>query len=541
MKTILSFLSREAHLSPRSGIYRPSGLLSPAGHFIARSAFILLLCCPMVLAAQHGSGIAVAVSTGSPTTVMFDVSWSKTGMPDVWSDTVWVWVDYNNAGKMERLPVTGATLTATSAPGAFTCIPSKVYELEASASTFCEGGAGVTFALSGTDKGASYELYRDDTPEAVATLEGTGSPATFSGSFGAGTYSARTVPDGGFCPAEMSGMHEVSEQPVPTITTQPAGNSVCSNGTVQLRVVATGATAYQWRKNGVAILSEGSGYTSATYTTAALSANATYTVVVSNAGCSVTSSAAPVTLITLVTDFTKFTPFSSEPIGTTWCLVDKRAGGNSYTYKVRKMPDGHIWMVQDLKFGTCPNDLTHWNNDNSEAATASTPTVHDGYVGHCRSTTYTDAGFLYNWPAAMQSTKAYYGSTVTVGCSGTVTGTSGTAPSVCQGICPEGWHIPTGKSTGEFYDLHYNYNRGCVTTNGDCWNAFSDWEGVLGGYCSFNGTPANQGSLAAYWSSTYASSYYAYGLYFINGATYPGTHSYYNKDAGFSVRCLRNY
>jgi hypothetical protein len=50
-------------------------------------------------------------------TVTFNVSWKNTGMPAVWSDTVWVWVDYNNAGKLERLPLLpGATLTATSAP-----------------------------------------------------------------------------------------------------------------------------------------------------------------------------------------------------------------------------------------------------------------------------------------------------------------------------------------------------------------------------------------------------------------------------------------
>jgi hypothetical protein len=35
--------------------------------------------------------------------------------PDfLWSDSVWVFVDYNNAGKMERLPLSGATLTSPS-------------------------------------------------------------------------------------------------------------------------------------------------------------------------------------------------------------------------------------------------------------------------------------------------------------------------------------------------------------------------------------------------------------------------------------------
>jgi hypothetical protein len=33
-------------------------------------------------------------------------------MPEVWSDTMWVWVDYNQNGKMERLPVTGATASS---------------------------------------------------------------------------------------------------------------------------------------------------------------------------------------------------------------------------------------------------------------------------------------------------------------------------------------------------------------------------------------------------------------------------------------------
>jgi uncharacterized protein (TIGR02145 family) len=602
----------------------------------------------MMLAAED-NGVKVsnlAVSAGTPSTVTFDVQWTNDHAPEfVWSDTVWVWVDYNNNGVMERLPVIGATLTATSAPdvgkvvedagnnqgrwlvgnarsegsfsatvqlftdepsvgglcvyasnyppmgeylssteisftgtppyevvlggndestytatvgkgesllipngeailsftdktgapGTFTCIPSTVYDLVASASGFCEGSAGVIFALSGTDNGASYELYREGTPEAVATLVGTNSAATFSGLFGAGTYTAHTVPGGGFCPADMNGVHEVKAGVIaaPVITTQPASDSVCSNGTVQLRVVATGATAYQWRKDGNNV-TDGSGGTSATYTTAALSASATYTVVVSNTECSVTSSAALITRITTVTDFTAFTPSSSEPIGMTWCLVDKRESSNNQTYKVRKMQDSRIWMVQDLKFGTCPNDLTHWNNDNSEAATASTPTVHDGYVGHCRSTTYTAAGFLYNWPAAMQNKGTYFGGSYQ-GCSGT-----GATANTCRGICPEGWHIPTGNSGGEFYDLHYNYNRGCVTTNGDCWNAFSDWEGVLDGSCDSDGTPNHQGLYGHYWSSTYNRYWNTYDLYFYNGKTYPGTTAQPNH-YGLSVRCLRNY
>jgi hypothetical protein len=74
--------------------------------------------CPALSLAQNG--VTVSGLDVKPGTVTFNVSWKNTGVPDVWSDTVWVFVDYNNGtGKMVRLPLSpGATLTATSAPGA---------------------------------------------------------------------------------------------------------------------------------------------------------------------------------------------------------------------------------------------------------------------------------------------------------------------------------------------------------------------------------------------------------------------------------------
>jgi hypothetical protein len=71
-----------------------------------------------MLFAQNGMTVSnLVVHTGSPTTVTFDVSWKNSGMQPVWSDTVWVFVDYNKNGVMTRLPLTaGATLTKTSSP-----------------------------------------------------------------------------------------------------------------------------------------------------------------------------------------------------------------------------------------------------------------------------------------------------------------------------------------------------------------------------------------------------------------------------------------
>ncbi|MDR3184970.1 MAG: hypothetical protein LBT49_06175 [Prevotellaceae bacterium] len=70
-----------------------------------KKLFLLLLCCPVVLAAQNGITISeFKVASG---TVTFTVSWNKTPI-----DSAWVFVDYNNAGTMTRLPLSGVSASA---------------------------------------------------------------------------------------------------------------------------------------------------------------------------------------------------------------------------------------------------------------------------------------------------------------------------------------------------------------------------------------------------------------------------------------------
>jgi hypothetical protein len=83
-------------------------------------AFLLLLF-PAALMAQTTNGVKVENFLVGSGVVTFDVSWDENTIPPEatpWSDTVWVFVDYNNNGVMTRLPLntSGATLTATSAP-----------------------------------------------------------------------------------------------------------------------------------------------------------------------------------------------------------------------------------------------------------------------------------------------------------------------------------------------------------------------------------------------------------------------------------------
>jgi hypothetical protein len=97
--------------------YERKNILLTKKIFMKKNLLLMMLCCPVMLAAQNGVTVSnLAVNAG---TVTFNVQWTNDHAPGfLWSDTVWVFVDYNNAGKMERLPLLpGATLTATSPGG----------------------------------------------------------------------------------------------------------------------------------------------------------------------------------------------------------------------------------------------------------------------------------------------------------------------------------------------------------------------------------------------------------------------------------------
>jgi len=98
------------------------------------------------------------------------------------------------------------------------------------------------------------------------------------------------------CSGVVSGSTS-SVQGAPSITAQPAGQTVTVGQTATFTVVATGSAplSYQWRKNGVAI----AGMMSSSYTTSATTSadnGAQFTVVLSNSVGSVTSSVAALTV-----------------------------------------------------------------------------------------------------------------------------------------------------------------------------------------------------------------------------------------------------
>jgi uncharacterized protein (TIGR02145 family) len=225
--------------------------------------------------------------------------------------------------------------------------------------------------------------------------------------------------------------------------------------------------------------------------------------------------------------FENFLPNSDAVAGNYWLLMDERDGKK---YLVEKMADGRIWMVENLQFGDCTSISFH--DDNSATDVAAEPTVAAGYVGHCRSGVASNTGYLYNWPAAMQHTNAYQSSSDhSFACTGTGSGTASPNPAFCKGICPTGWHVPTGGAGGEFAAL------AAVTSLN---NPNRDWGFVPGGYCFYDGNiPEMLLEYAYYWSSTYNDNANAYILRMNSTNVDPIAHA--GKDSGLSVRCVRNY
>jgi uncharacterized protein (TIGR02145 family) len=137
----------------------------------------------------------------------------------------------------------------------------------------------------------TYEWYENGIP---INNSNTASISIAAGKATPGTYVYVRVAANSACTLS-SNNYTVEVLAPPSITTQPKSTSMCTGGTVTLSVATSNATAYQWKKNG-ANVTDGSGGTTANYTTAALTANATYSVVVSNGACAVASTEALITV-----------------------------------------------------------------------------------------------------------------------------------------------------------------------------------------------------------------------------------------------------
>lgn len=210
----------------------------------------------------------------------------------------------------------------------------------------------------------------------------------------------------------------------------------------------------------------------------------------------------------------------------TGSFTDSRDGNSYQTIKI----SGQVWMAENLKY--LPDVVGP--DKGSETISYCYVYGYDGNdVNDAKATTYYDTyGVLYNWQAAMN---------------GSVSSSSN--PSDVQGICPDGWHLPSdaewtelathlggesiaGVSLREKGTTHWSApNEGATNTTG--------FTGLPGGNRLYSNIFGHIGNNGFWWSSTAENNSKAWGRAMSYGTTSLGR-TEYGKGLGFSVRCIKD-
>ncbi len=226
-----------------------------------------------------------------------------------------------------------------------------------------------------------------------------------------------------------------------------------------------------------------------------------------------------------------------EEEGTNGTFTDSRDG---YTYQTVQI-GSQTWMAENLKY--LPSVVGPGTGSNSEAYCY----VY-GYDGTSISAAkatenYATYGVLYNWTAAMNGAES-----------------SDANPSGVQGICPDGWHLP---SDAEWKQLEMYLGMSETDVNSTGWrgtveggklkeagtthwadpnagaNNESGFTALPGGYRYSNGYFNDFRYYGSWWSSTEYDTTNAWPRYlYYSGSSVD--RDYDLKSMGFSVRCLRD-
>ena len=265
------------------------------------------------------------------------------------------------------------------------------------------------------------------------------------------------------------------------------------------------------------------------------------------------------------------------------------------SYRVRKMPDGRCWMIDNLALSTKttisandtdiasdagPDFITKWNSLNNNGQPVQNGPTHNngvctahssvpladgsGYLSCNGSSTYTDAndGYIAYSDPSLPSNSLYENCTKMNGISpNSLTGcgylynwytaTAGSGnyqkvnTNVNSSICPKGWHLPKGEtipSQNEFAILNNAMATGSTTPSTISspltrpnWRDKGPFEGSLAGgnFGELNST----GRGAGYWSSSAFTVPITYNFSLTHNMVTPGNNQYDRMD-GRGVRCV---
>jgi hypothetical protein len=205
----------------------------------------------------------------------------------------------SDSGSTFDVVVSNTAGTVTSATATLTVNPAPVAPSITTqpANQTVTAGQAATFAAVATGTAPlSYQWQKNGVNIAGATATSYTTPATTTTDSGS-TFRLIVSNTAGTVTSAVATL-TVNPAPVaPSITTQPANQTVTAGQTATFTVVAAGTVplSYQWQKNGVNV----AGATSASYTSPATTTSdsgATFDVVVSNTAGTVTSAAATLTV-----------------------------------------------------------------------------------------------------------------------------------------------------------------------------------------------------------------------------------------------------
>ena len=251
---------------------------------------------------------------------------------------------------------------------------------------------------------------------------------------------------------------------------------------------------------------------------------------------------------------------SSLNQGDVTALTDTR---DNDTYAIAKLADGKCWMIENLRLDNTNSDNSTgalaqgynssfiglaepeapWTNNSTEANSLYTTetgvsgkqTISGSSIGY-RFPRYNNQNTSSRADTTTNNTNIYsYGNYYTWNAAVADTSSLGSGDRNTTSICPKGWKIPTGNTTGEFYTLNTNANAGATNTSAGLRSYPNNF--IYSGYVD-SGKVYNRGSYGDYWSSTAYSSNYAYYLSFYSSYVDPGTVNF-TKYNGRSVRCVR--
>ena len=202
--------------------------------------------------------------------------------------------------------------------------------------------------------------------------------------------------------------------------------------------------------------------------------------------------------------------------------------------------DGNVYNIVTIGDG---DKAQTWMSENlNYADSANTPSLKGkNFCFEDNEQNCTATGRLYTWAAAIDSIALYENNDNDCG-----SGKTCEIPEQIQGICPDGWHLPTQAEWNVLFDA-----VGGVTTAGKMLKSTTGWRGGANGvdaykFSSFPGGDRTsggfygiQGDSADYWTASEKNSQNAYSIQLVDDSEEAKLWDF-DKNYAFTVRCIQN-